>query len=315
VDEAVNASEGLRRHAADLPGAAQLLSSALAGRAALGAGRLDTACALLEPAVELIFAVGDTNGFGYQYHLPRTIALAMRGSAVEATAALAALAEHRYPSWRYLDYSYAIAEAWVTACNGAVGEAAGMALIAAETACLRGQFAAEVACLQTAVQFGDTSVRSRLRQLEAIVDGPRCGAVARFAEALRDDDGDALAAVSEQFEQMGDVVAAVDASAYAATAYRRQNVRGPSFACSIRAERLAERCGGARTPALRHGTEPLPLTNREREIVVLLGAGLSSAAVAERLVLSVRTVESHIYKAMAKTGTGSRDALAALIPR
>jgi hypothetical protein len=111
VDEAVNASERLRRHAADLPGAAQLLSSALAGRAALGAGRLDTACALLEPAVELIFAVGDTNGFGYQYHLPRTIALAMRGSAIEATAALAALAAHRYPSWRYLDYSYAIAEA------------------------------------------------------------------------------------------------------------------------------------------------------------------------------------------------------------
>jgi DNA-binding CsgD family transcriptional regulator len=35
--------------------------------------------------------------------------------------------------------------------------------------------------------------------------------------------------------------------------------------------------------------------------------------VAERLVLSVRTVESHIYKAMAKTGTKTRDELAALI--
>jgi DNA-binding CsgD family transcriptional regulator len=31
--------------------------------------------------------------------------------------------------------------------------------------------------------------------------------------------------------------------------------------------------------------------------------------------LSVRTVESHIYKAMAKTGTLNRDQLAALLPR
>lgn len=48
---------------------------------------------------------------------------------------------------------------------------------------------------------------------------------------------------------------------------------------------------------------------------MLLGDGLSTRAVADRLFLSVRTVESHIYKAMAKTGTGSRDELAALLPR
>jgi DNA-binding CsgD family transcriptional regulator len=66
---------------------------------------------------------------------------------------------------------------------------------------------------------------------------------------------------------------------------------------------------------LRRAAEPLPLTDREREIVMLLGDGLSSRAVADRLFLSVRTVESHIYKAMAKTGTGSRNELAALLSR
>lgn len=313
IPEALEASEQLCAHSANLPGAAQLLGSALAGRAAVGAGRLDTACSLLEPAVESIFAAGDTNGFGYQYHLPRTVALAMRGSTVAAAAAFEALTAHRYPSWRYLDHSYAIAEAWVTACRGATGEAVGMTLIAGEDACGRGQFAAEVMCLQTAVQFGDTSAGPRLRELEAVVDGPRCRAAARFAEALHDDDGDALAVVSEEFERMGDLVAALDASAYAAVAYRRRDLRGSSLACSTRAEALAEQCGGARTPALRQVTKPLPLTDREREIVMLLGKGLSSRAVAERLVLSVRTVESHIYKAMAKTGTKTRDELAALI--
>jgi DNA-binding CsgD family transcriptional regulator len=42
---------------------------------------------------------------------------------------------------------------------------------------------------------------------------------------------------------------------------------------------------------------------------------LSNRAMAERLTVSVRTVESHIYRAMAKTGTTGRDELAALIPR
>jgi DNA-binding CsgD family transcriptional regulator len=84
--------------------------------------------------------------------------------------------------------------------------------------------------------------------------------------------------------------------------------------CATRADKLAEECGGAWTPALRQASEPVPLTDREREIVMLLGEGLSNRAVAERLTLSVRTVESHIYRAMLKTGTTSRDELAALIP-
>jgi DNA-binding CsgD family transcriptional regulator len=57
------------------------------------------------------------------------------------------------------------------------------------------------------------------------------------------------------------------------------------------------------------------LTDREAEIVMLIGAGLSNRAVAERLTLSIRTVESHIYRAMMNTGTTSRDELAALMPR
>jgi DNA-binding CsgD family transcriptional regulator len=59
----------------------------------------------------------------------------------------------------------------------------------------------------------------------------------------------------------------------------------------------------------------LPLTDREAEIVMLIGEGLSNRAVAERLTLSVRTVESHVYRAMMKTGTTTRDELGALLPR
>jgi DNA-binding CsgD family transcriptional regulator len=40
---------------------------------------------------------------------------------------------------------------------------------------------------------------------------------------------------------------------------------------------------------------------------------LSNREISQRLTLSPRTVESHIYRAMAKTGTTSREELAALM--
>jgi DNA-binding CsgD family transcriptional regulator len=58
---------------------------------------------------------------------------------------------------------------------------------------------------------------------------------------------------------------------------------------------------------------PIPLTKREREIVWLLREGLSTRDVAERLTLSVRTVEGHLQRAMTKTGTASRQELVALL--
>jgi DNA-binding NarL/FixJ family response regulator len=113
---------------------------------------------------------------------------------------------------------------------------------------------------------------------------------------------------------MGDLVAAIDAAAHAARQYRQQGKRGSALGCSTRADALAAQCG-AITPALRQATEDLPLTDRETEIVMLIGEGLSNRAIAERLTLSVRTVESYVYRSMVKTETTSRDELAALLPR
>ncbi|MDT5185560.1 MAG: hypothetical protein QOI29_3718, partial [Mycobacterium sp.] len=237
------------KQGAEMPGAAQLLGTAIAGQAALCAGLLDSACALLGKAAPALSASGNAMGWGFRYHIPYATALAIRGATDEAAAVLAALDKIRRP-WRMLDYERSLARAWVAAGQGAVTEAITTMLAAAETAAAKGQFAAEVVCLQTAVQFGDHSVAPRLTELESIVEGPRVKLAARFAAALAGADAPALEEVSAEFEQMGDLVAAVDAAAHACSAFRHNDRRGSALGCSARADALAQRCGGISTPAL-----------------------------------------------------------------
>jgi DNA-binding CsgD family transcriptional regulator len=297
ISEALEVAEWASSQAADLPGTAHLLGPAIAGRAALAAGRLVEACELLEQAAGALSATGHAQGWGYRYGIPRATALAMRGRWEEADRVLNRLDQVRRP-FRKLDYEKSIAKAWVAAGQGAVSEALAVLRAAAERAAATGRFAAEVMCRQTTAQFGDRSGEQRLRELQGLVEGPRAGVAADME--------------SEAFDEMGDGVAAVDAAALAALAYRRQELRGSALGCVARAEALADKCG-ADTPTLRQAREPLPLTDREREIVLLLCQGLTNREVADRLTVSVRTVEGHIYKAMAKTGTASREELAALL--
>ncbi len=315
VTEATVAAQRLHKLSADLPGAAQVMSTALAGRAAVGAGNLPVACSLLQPAVELLLSSGDTTGWGYRYQLPLTIALTMLGAVDEAVTALESLERQRHPTWRYVDYEHALARGWVAAVQGVVSEGISIVLSAAETARANGQLAPEVMCLQTAAQFGDNSGALRLRELSVVVDGPRVGVAARFAEGLATRDAAGLESVSQDFERLGDLVAALDAAAHSAMAYRRGDRKGSALTCLSRAHELAARCGGADTPALRAAGEPVRFTGREREVVMLVGQGLSSRAIADRLMLSVRTVEGHIFRAMARTGAANRDELGRMLPR
>ena len=57
----------------------------------------------------------------------------------------------------------------------------------------------------------------------------------------------------------------------------------------------------------------LPLTAREWEIAELAARGDSSRDIARRLVLSVRTVEGHLYRIYPKLGIAGRDELPAVM--
>ncbi|MBT2514053.1 LuxR C-terminal-related transcriptional regulator [Arthrobacter sp. ISL-30] len=72
-----------------------------------------------------------------------------------------------------------------------------------------------------------------------------------------------------------------------------------------------ERALGER-PGSESQSAPLPavmLTRRERDIVTLAVEGLTDRQIAERLMVSVRTVEGHLYRSYAKLGIRSREEL------
>lgn len=296
----------------DVPLGAQI-GCYLMGNIEFARGRVATASRWLREGRAGIERFGDAGGWRYVVLIDLTQSLAVTGDVEAAHRALADLARHRHPGLAIMDPERVLAQAWVAATDGALSQAVTLAHEAADLADGRGQLAHVVLALHTAVRFGDRSVADRLGGLARRVDGPRAQAAAAHAAALAADDGEALLAASVALETMGDVLAAADAAAQAAAGYLAGGLRGAGHAAAARAHALAGLCEGATTPALAVAARPLPLTEREREIVTLAARGLSNRRIAERLVVSVRTVEGHLYRASGKLGTTNRAGYAELL--
>ena len=93
---------------------------------------------------------------------------------------------------------------------------------------------------------------------------------------------------------------AADLVRVAAAEFRRLDMPGPL----ARADRLDAELAAAR----RHAD---PLTTREREVAALVVQALSNREIAESLVLSERTVESHVRSILTKLGVANRAELIA----
>jgi DNA-binding NarL/FixJ family response regulator len=301
-----------RQDAAEMPGVPLLMVAALTGHAELARGHLRDAVRHLREALAG-FAVVDPGGRVFDCLLWLTQALATAGDTDAARRSLADLMANRHRGFVFREPDVVLARAAVAAAQGALGEAVALAGEAAGIARAAGLPAYEVLALQTAVRFGDHGPAARLAELAALVDGPRADTAAAHAAALAGRDGPALRAVSVEWERMGDLIAAADAAAQAAVAHDRRAHPAQARMNAGRAHRLARACQGARTPAIRSAVRPLPITAREREIVGLAGRGLSNRDIAERLGVSVRTVEGHLYRAGAKLGVTRRADFAELL--
>jgi DNA-binding CsgD family transcriptional regulator len=206
-----------------------------------------------------------------------------------------------------------LTEAWLAAAQGDVSTAMALAVDAGDIARRSGQRAIELRALHDAIRFGDHTSLQRMVDLAGDVGGRLAPVYAAHAAALANRDAAAVHDVAERFEQIGALLSAADAAAQAAVLFDAAGDRRRTMKAAAAAERLAAGCGGIQTPALTVTAHPLPLSIREREIADLAAQGLSNREIAERLSVSTRTVEGHIYRACTKRGLGDREELAALI--
>jgi DNA-binding CsgD family transcriptional regulator len=208
---------------------------------------------------------------------------------------------------------FRLVEAWLAAAQGHVSGAISCALEAADLAKASGQRAVEMLALHDAARFGDLSSLHRLVDVAASIGGRLAAVHVTYAEALLASDAAKVLDAAGQFEAVGVLLSAADAAAQAAVLFRAADDRRHAMEAAATADRLAAACGGVHTPALEIASQPLPLSPREREIANFVAQGLSNRDIADRLVVSPRTVEGHIYRACIKLDVTDREGLGIVI--
>jgi DNA-binding CsgD family transcriptional regulator len=149
------------------------------------------------------------------------------------------------------------------------------------------------------------SVARMLGQLE-LAAGQPAAAIAHFEEGLKVDAvlgarpfiAHGRLGLAQALGATGDLARAAESARSAAAAARRLDMPGVLRAADAF---LADTAVKARAED--------PLTDREREVAALVAQALTNREVARALVVSERTVESHVRRILSKTGLSSRTEL------
>ncbi len=251
---------------------------------------------------------------------PRRLALggialscAMLGDAQSAASALQE--RDTLPAFGFMGPEQHLADAWFAVASGHLVEAAEWFRRAAAEAADTGRSSHDRSpgCSMTSLRTCDRTDGERLAALAELSDSTLVIARARHAAGRQARDPIELMAAADDFEALGAKLLAAEAATAAIDAHRRRGDLRAATAASHRATTLARLCEGARTPGVVRSDATVALSDREREVVLLAASGCSSRDVAERLFLSVRTVENHLQRAYVKLGVTNRaDAAAAL---
>jgi DNA-binding CsgD family transcriptional regulator/energy-coupling factor transporter ATP-binding protein EcfA2 len=309
-----SAAERVReRYAAMAAGvpAAEAMVHAMLGLVQLARGALPSACAAFHESISEL-SQGFPSGWLMLVSAWCAQAEGARGDSEAAASALRSAEEAYGPQVAVFLPELELARAWERASVGQTTDARMHAVRAAQVARRSGMSVVEMRALHTAVRFGDSSHVARLEELARMLNTSFAEAVVAYARALGDRDGHLLDEVADRFAGIGAMALAADAAAQAARGHARAGERANELESSARAHWLAGQCG-LQSPATNAAAQPLPITDREREIAAMVAAGLSNREIADRLCVSVRTVDGHLYRIFAKLDIQKRDQLARLV--
>jgi DNA-binding CsgD family transcriptional regulator len=228
-------------------------------------------------------------------------------------AADAALTELRLTagSPRAFDAARHLAEVEVHANAGRTNEAVKAAEAGAEWTREAGMAVDEALLLHLWMGLAPSrDIAERLAALTECSDSQLVAVLAADAEAIAARDPNALLEVAERHAAMTSWWMAAEAASAAATLFERRDEARASKAAARLAAAYSEQCEGARSPTVVTMASTARLTKREREVATLAAAGRTSKEIAERMYLSPRTVDNHLYRAYMKLGVTDRAALA-----
>jgi DNA-binding CsgD family transcriptional regulator len=211
-------------------------------------------------------------------------------------------------------FELGLARAWSAAADGEHTRAQGLAMEASDGAAALGQHASAMRAAHNLCRLGGEAEASpRLAELAGRVDGRFAPLAATHAEALTAGDGHRLLSVADAFADLDALLLAAEAASAGALALRDEGRADSARAASARSAAWLGRCEGARPPTLVAPDAAAELTAREREIAALAARGLTSREIADRLVVSVRTVDNHLQRVYRKLGVTGRGELSRLL--
>lgn len=278
------------------------------GRVKVMQGLADTARHWMREAVA---AMGVSDSAGY---LPWALAILGQTEAMsgDAEAARLALDEGRAAarlSTALFEIDFALGEIWTLHATGRDTDAV---LLGAEMAeRLAEQPVMESLLRHSTLRFGadPKPVATRLAEIATNCESELPQLLAAHAQAESDADGAPLEGLAGRFDELGMHLLAAESATRAASEHQRAGMRAAASRTAALADRYWATVEATPTAKVTEGVEVTPLSRREREVANLAAAGLTNAQIAERLSVSVRTVESHLYQTFAKLGLDGRDQL------
>ncbi len=242
--------------------------------------------------------------------------LARAAAAVgDIPAAEAALAAGRdKPRIKPYEPEWELAQAAVLAAGLRMDEAAERAAWAAGVAADQRIWTSALAGYHDAARYGAAQhALAPVRDAAAEVGGALAACFVGHVAALAERDGAALDQAARRLEGFGMALFAAEAAAEAALAHAADGDVRAARASGQRSAGYRAGCEGAVSPWLAGALSAVPLTPRERQIAALAAQGHADLVIAERLVISVRTVQTHLARVYAKLGVTGRTELAGLL--
>lgn len=266
-------------------------------------GRVQTAARWLREAAAAVSA--SRFCFAVPLAAELSMALAAAGEPAEARAVLATAED--VPGGGLLAGWQSAAQVWLLGVEGRVSAATEAAVAAVSKPDDPAQL---LQVLHTVIRLRATGVvADELEVLAADLDGALPATMVAHSRALSARDGVTLDEVAGRFEALGSLLLAAEVAAQASAVHRSDGSTVAARGSAARSRAWAQECEDARTPALGLLEASTELTRRELEIASMAATGLTSKAIAEQLVVSVRTVDNVLRAVYAKLGVSGRGEL------